>query len=83
MDLIARWGMVAATPGEEDSSGRAAVNLLSPEEVVDRAVKITSEFMLSAHAWGWIAEAPSITEIDQKLAVDQLTEDAQKTEEYD
>jgi len=37
LDLIIKWGMVAASDDGEDSTGRAKMKLLTPEEVVTRA----------------------------------------------
>ena len=37
LDLISRWGMVAAMPDGEDSSGRSKVRLSTPEELSERA----------------------------------------------
>lgn len=41
IDLVTRWGLVAATPDGEDSTGRAKLRLATPEELVDRAMKTT------------------------------------------
>jgi hypothetical protein len=38
MALIERWGLVAAMPDGEDSSGRAKLALLPVEEMIERAV---------------------------------------------
>ena len=42
MDLIARWGMVAARPDGEGTAGRSKLVLEKEEDVVKRASKITS-----------------------------------------
>lgn len=37
MDLIQKWGLVAAIPDGEDSAGRTKLRLQTPEELVPRA----------------------------------------------
>jgi hypothetical protein len=43
-EFISRWGMVAAVPDGEDSSGRAKVRLSTPEELVVRAFETAELF---------------------------------------
>lgn len=46
-DLVTRWGMVAAIPDGEDSAGRQKLKLMSPKELVDRAMA-TAEMLVEA-----------------------------------
>ncbi len=41
LEMITKWGMIATCPDKEDSSGRAKVRLLTPEELVERAMETT------------------------------------------
>jgi hypothetical protein len=45
IDLITRWGMVAAMPDGEDSAGRQKLRLMTPEELVERAVESARLFV--------------------------------------
>src|SRR5215207_3668850 len=38
--LIEKWGMVAAIPDGEDSSGRQKLRMMKPKEMVERAVDV-------------------------------------------
>jgi UTP-glucose-1-phosphate uridylyltransferase len=39
IDLVIKWGMVAAVCDGEDSCGRAKLRLMTPDELVDRAME--------------------------------------------
>lgn len=60
MELVARWGVVAAVPDGEDSVGRQQLRVMTPVELTDRAIKITElmfermaekEFTQEAQDW--------------------------------
>lgn len=40
MEMIVKWGLVAGENGGEDSAGRHKLRLATPEELVERAVKV-------------------------------------------
>jgi hypothetical protein len=42
--LVERWGMVAALPDGEDSSGRSKLRLMTVEELTERAFKTAESF---------------------------------------
>lgn len=50
--LIEKWGMVAGKPGGEDSSGRRTLDILSPEEVVERAYAVADLLVDTAEKRG-------------------------------
>lgn len=59
MDFIGRWGMIAAVPDGEDSSGRQQVRLQTPQELVTRAVQ-TAEILFDViAARGWVLDVPA------------------------
>jgi hypothetical protein len=62
VDMVMRWGMVASTCDGEDSSGRAKLELLTPAELVDRAVKTSKLLMNALRANGLIYKTPSIVD---------------------
>jgi hypothetical protein len=62
--LVTHWGMVSARPDGEDSSGRAKLDLMSPEDVVRRACDTTALFFEEVRKRGWIF--PSISQEDYK-----------------
>ena len=63
LGFIERWGMVAAMPDGEDSAGRQKLRLATTEELVARAVVVTSLAFDAAHDLGWAAEAPSMDDL--------------------
>lgn len=62
--LIERWGMVSAKPDGEDSTGRAKLMLLSPEEVVERACSTTELAFKAFEKRKWIKEVMSVKECE-------------------
>ena len=58
IDLITRWGMVAAIPDGEDSSGRQKLRLMTPEELVERAVSTAHIFVEQAKRESLAIELP-------------------------
>src|SRR5688572_16352986 len=66
-ELIERWGLVAAMPDGEDSSGRAKLRLPTPDELVARAFAIAETAWATAHAKGRIVTIPDLNEINADL----------------
>lgn len=64
--FVERWGMVSAQDNGEDSSGRAKLKLLSPEDVVDRACLISGLLLHKFHELDWILDVPSMDELKAK-----------------
>lgn len=58
LQLVERWGMVAATPAGEDSSGRQKLRLSTPEELVARATEMTALVFHACRDAGWIVPIP-------------------------
>lgn len=54
LSFIEKWGMVAACPDGEDSSGRFKSRPLTPVEVVSRAVETTERAFEHFDEKGWI-----------------------------
>lgn len=54
MDMARKWGMVAGKPDGEDSEGRAKLGLLSPAEVVERAIETADLLMTEIEARDWM-----------------------------
>jgi hypothetical protein len=54
LDLIRHFGVVAAKPGAEDSSGRSILELQTPKEVVDRAFEMAAYAVEKAEALDWL-----------------------------
>lgn len=63
IELVNKWGMVAGKPDGEDSSGRAKLALLSPAEVVDRAVQTSEMLVNEFRRLGWLDKMPSAEEL--------------------
>ncbi len=58
MQLIERWGIVAAAPDGEDSAGRVKVRLATPEEIVARACQTAQIAMEQFAHKGWLLDVP-------------------------
>ena len=63
-NLLEKWGMVAAKMNGEDSSGRARMALLTPEEVVNRAFEVTALFFKQAKGLGFLINLPDLNSIN-------------------
>lgn len=63
MDLLGRWGLVAADIDGEDSAGRSKLKLQEVEEMVHRAVESVELAFEECKKRGWIVDAPSLDEI--------------------
>lgn len=63
-ELVGRWGMVAGADGGEDSTGRAKLRLMTPAEVVARAVETASIFADEIERLGWFVSLPSYADLD-------------------
>lgn len=61
--FIERWGMVAGRPDGEDSSGRAKLALLTPEEVIDRACKTAELADAEFRKRKWILTIPKTEDL--------------------
>ena len=68
VELIARWGMVNGKPTtEEDTAGRAKMDLMEPTEVVERA------FTMACLAWAqleemeWLVKVPTYQEAETMI----------------
>ena len=78
LDMMCRWGLVAANQDGEDSSGRSKLKLATEEEIVKRAVKMTELAFAEFSSRGWITNIPTIKEMKQIVA-----EEEKKSEEVD
>lgn len=58
-----RWGMVAGKPGLEDSQGRATLDLMPPNEVIERACDTADGLYDEFERRGWIHAVPSVEEL--------------------
>ena len=58
LDMIERWGGVAAEIDGEDSAGRSKVRLQTPQELVDRACSTAALAMAAFHERNWLLPVP-------------------------
>ncbi len=65
--FIERWGMVAAVPDGEDTTGRQKLRLATPTELVERACVITEQLFSAMDSKGWITELPSVANVEAKF----------------
>lgn len=62
VQLLERFGLVAAKEGGEDSSGRQAFALLPPVEAVERSITMAQLMAARLRERGLVAMMPSIAE---------------------
>lgn len=60
--LIEKWGTVAAYNSGEDSTGRAQLDLLPPQELVERCATIADLTVSLLEQRGWIKPDPRTNE---------------------
>ena len=63
-DFMLRWGCVAGVPDGEDSSGRQKGRLMTPKELVDRAVASATLMMDRLREEGLVHNSPTLEEIE-------------------
>lgn len=59
MELVVRWGIVAAVQDGEDAAGRSKDKLQPPIEIVKRAVETADLLMEDIEKRGWMLPCPS------------------------
>lgn len=64
IDLISKWGLVAAIPDGEDSHGRSKLRLSTPEEMVDRVVETVDHLMVAFKENGWLVNCKTLDELN-------------------
>jgi len=62
MQLLERWGMVAAHEDGEDTAGRQKFRLLLPDELVSRACETADQAIMEIEKRGWYLEIPAPTD---------------------
>lgn len=78
MLLIEKWGLVAALPDGEDSSGRAKLRLPTSEELVARAFEIAEAAFGHAAMRGRMVPLPDLNEINAEYDEEREEEAARK-----
>jgi|SRR5215207_1790089 len=64
--LMEKWGLVAGVPDGEDTTGRSKLRLLSPKEIVERAVETADMAVSTFERLGWLDRLPSISEMEEE-----------------
>ncbi len=65
VNLLEKWGMVAAEPDGEDSAGRAKLRLSNPQELAARAV--ASEIAAELRKRRWFVPVPTWAEMEAEI----------------
>lgn len=69
VELVARWGTVAAIPDGEDSAGRAKLRLQTPDELAERAVATSVALFRRLREAGLLVDCPRVpTRAEAKAA---------------
>jgi hypothetical protein len=66
LDIMTKWGCVAAEPDGEDSSGRQQLKTMSEEALIERCFKAAKLFMERARGDKLIHICPSLPEKEEK-----------------
>lgn len=66
MQLLEKWGLVAAIPDGEDSAGRAKLRLPTVNEIVTRAFDIAEVSMSEARMRDLMVNVPDLNEINKE-----------------
>lgn len=72
VQLVERWGMVAALPDGEDSAGRSKARLATPKEITTHACDVAALLVSECRARGWVDRLPSPEEA-KKIAASKKT----------
>jgi hypothetical protein len=75
LQMIERWGCIAAVPDGEDRAGRSRLRLQTPDELATYAFKAAEAFWAKAHELGHVLALPSAEERRR------LLDDARKAED--
>lgn len=75
LQMMSRWGTVAAIPDGEDSSGRSKLRLQTPEELTEYAFAAAEAFWKRAHELGHVFRLP------EAAVRTAMLDEARKTEE--
>jgi hypothetical protein len=67
VNLLEKWGMVAAEPDGEDSAGRAKLRLSTPQELAVRACNVASETAAEIRKRGWFVSVPTWAEMEAEI----------------
>lgn len=84
LNLIERWGMVQGKDGGEDSAGRAKLELMDEQELVDRAFLIADLAFNKLRANDderYIVNLPSIAKMKEIVKAKQIAKDEQERKE--
>ena len=81
VELISKWGMVAAVPDGEDSKGRSKLRLMEPGELISRAFTIADKMFNELEIREWMIQAPDFETLD--LAVKNILEEKENNERAD
>lgn len=68
-EFVTRWGMIMPKPDGEDSAGRQRFTLMTPDELVERAIMVADLLINEFEARGWLLHvpAPETDEYDRSL----------------
>ena len=69
LSLVEHWGMVQGTTNQEDSTGRARIDLMEVDEVVDRAFEMAHKTFKKLRDNNLIQQLPTYDEMDKYLEV--------------
>lgn len=65
--ILERWSMVQGVDGGEDSAGRAKINLMPVDELVDRAADISIKAFKALEDNDWFMDLPTFDEMENEI----------------
>ncbi len=85
IELISRWGMIAAEVDGEDSSGRSKIRRMTPGELVEHATATAGQAIAKFRELGWIKVRPSYKEIAEdhnKFIAEETVKDGKNSRRW-
>ena len=79
VELISKWGIVAAVPDGEDRKGRSKLRLMEPDELISRAFTIADKMFNEFEMRQWMIQVPDFETRD--LAVQNILEEKENNEQ--
>lgn len=70
VEMVNRWGLVAAIPDGEDSAGRQKLRLQTPEELATHACSAAAALWANFEKRGWLIAVPEPRKVEEKETED-------------
>lgn len=76
--IMERWAMVQGKDSGEDSAGRAKIDLMPVENVIERALEIADGAYKAIRAKDWMIAVPTLDELQAEIEARQNGKESNK-----